>query len=267
MSLAMRMASASSRNAALRARDAGDAEALCGALGLDLVAHDADMLGLRADEGDVVMLQHLGEAGVLGEEAVAGMDGVRAGDLAGGDQRRDVEIAVAGGRRADADALVGEAHMHGVGVGGGMDRDGGDAEFLGGAQDAQGDLAPVGDEDLVEHRALLDHEQRLAVFDGRAVLDEDRRDGAGARRDDLVEGLHGLDEQNLVAGLNLGADLDEVLGLRRGLAVGGADHRRQHGARMGRAARPCRGRSSAAAGGGATTAAGAAGADNGTVRR
>ena len=31
-----------------------------------------------------------------------------------------------------------------------MDRDGGDAQFLGGAQDAQGDLAPVGDEDLIE---------------------------------------------------------------------------------------------------------------------
>ena len=42
--------------------------------------------------------------------------------------------------------------MHGVGVGGGMHGDGGDAELLGGAQDAQRDLAAVGDEDLVEHR-------------------------------------------------------------------------------------------------------------------
>ena len=40
-------------DAALRARHAGDAEALRGALRLDLVAHDADVLGLRADEGDV----------------------------------------------------------------------------------------------------------------------------------------------------------------------------------------------------------------------
>ena len=41
--------------------------------------------------------------------------------------------------------------MHGVGVGGGMDRDRGDAQFLAGAQDAQRDLAAVGDQDLVEH--------------------------------------------------------------------------------------------------------------------
>ena len=41
--------------------------------------------------------------------------------------------------------------MHGVGVGGGMHRDGGDAELLARAQDAQGDLAAIGYEDLVEH--------------------------------------------------------------------------------------------------------------------
>jgi hypothetical protein len=81
------------------------------------------------------------------------MDRIRPGDLAGGDQGRNVEIAVAGGRRTDADALVGEPHMHGIRVGGGMYRDGGDAELLRRAQDAQGDLAAIGNEDLIEHIA------------------------------------------------------------------------------------------------------------------
>ncbi|MCC2651944.1 MAG: hypothetical protein K0Q60_2107 [Microvirga sp.] len=99
------------------------------------------------------MLQHLRETGVLGQEAVAGMDGVGASDLAGCDERRDVEIAVAGGRRADADALVSKAHMHRVRIGGGMDRHSGDAELLRRAQDAQGDLASIGNEDLIEHIA------------------------------------------------------------------------------------------------------------------
>ena len=138
-------------DAALGARHAGDAEALCRALRLDLVAHGPDVLGLGADEGDVVRGQDLGKARVLGQEAVAGMDRVGAGDLAGRNQGRDVEIAVAGGRRPDAHALVGEPHMHGVGVGGRVDGDGRDAELLRGAQDAQRDLAPVRDEDLVEH--------------------------------------------------------------------------------------------------------------------
>src|SRR5687767_14207642 len=47
---------------------------------------------------------------------------------------------------------------------------------------------------------LLDHKQRFPVLLGGAVLDEDRRHGAGARGDDLVEALHGLDEQHLLAG-------------------------------------------------------------------
>ena len=80
------------------------------------------------------------------------MHRVGAGDLAGGEQRRNVEIAVLGGRRADAHALVGEPHMHGVGVGGRMHRDGRDAELLAGAQHAERDLAAIGDQDLVEHR-------------------------------------------------------------------------------------------------------------------
>ena len=42
--------------------------------------------------------------------------------------------------------------MHGVGVGGGMHRDGLDAHLLAGAVDAQRDLAAIGDEDFIEHR-------------------------------------------------------------------------------------------------------------------
>ena len=101
---------------------------------------------------DVVLFEDFGEARVLGKEAVARMHGVGAGDLAGGEQRRDVEIAVARGRRADADALVREPHMHGVGVGGRMHGHGRDAELLAGAQHAQRDLAAVGYEDFFEHR-------------------------------------------------------------------------------------------------------------------
>jgi hypothetical protein len=43
--------------------------------------------------------------------------------------------------------------MHRVGVGGGMHGNGGDAEFLARAQDAERDFAAIGYEDLVEHRS------------------------------------------------------------------------------------------------------------------
>jgi len=60
-------------DAAIRARHDRNAEALGGALGLDLVAHQADMLGPRADEVHAVLAQDLGEARILGQEAVARM--------------------------------------------------------------------------------------------------------------------------------------------------------------------------------------------------
>ena len=41
--------------------------------------------------------------------------------------------------------------MHGVGVGGGMHRDGRNAKFLARAQNAQCDFAAIGYQDLVEH--------------------------------------------------------------------------------------------------------------------
>ena len=47
--------------------------------------------------------------------------------------------------------FVGEPDMHGIGIGGRMHRDRADAHLAAGAQDAQRDLATVGDQDLVEH--------------------------------------------------------------------------------------------------------------------
>ena len=67
---------------------AGHAERLHRLLGGDLVAHQPDVLGGRADEGEAVVLDDLHEGRVLGEEAVARVDRLGAGDLAGGDDVR-----------------------------------------------------------------------------------------------------------------------------------------------------------------------------------
>ena len=109
------------------------------------------MLGPRPDEVHVVLAENFGKARILREKAVAGMHGVGAGDLAGGKQRRNIEVAVLGRRRPDADAFVGEPHMHGVFVRGRMHRDGGNAKLLAGAQHPQRDLSTIGDQDFVEH--------------------------------------------------------------------------------------------------------------------
>src|SRR5690606_8957461 len=77
--------------------------------------------------------------------------------------------------------------------------------------------------------ALFDDDQRLAVFDRLTVLEQDRSDGARARRGYLVHRLHGFDDEKGLALLDLLADLDEWLGARCRRSVGGADHGRSHG--------------------------------------
>ena len=185
---------------AIRAGHQGKAERLCGLLRLDLVAHEPHMLGARADEGDLMLFEDLGEAGVLCKEAVARMHCVGAGDLASRHDLRDVEVAVLRRRSADADAFIGKPHMHGVGVCGRVHRDRGDAELLASTFDAKRNLSPVGDQDLVEHSkkrsALLDDRERLGIFDGLAVVDEDGQHGAGIRGRDVVHGLHGFDDED-----------------------------------------------------------------------
>ena len=131
---------------AVGAGDQRQAQRARGPLGLDLVAHRADVLGLGADPGDVVRLDDLGELGVLAEEPVAGVDRIGVRDLGGRDDRRDVEVAFGRGRRADADRVIGQPHVHRVGIGGRVHRDRLDPHFVRGAVDAQRDLAAVGDQ-------------------------------------------------------------------------------------------------------------------------
>jgi len=95
---------------------------------------------------------HLRELGVLREEAVARVDGVGIGDLGGGEQGVAVEVAGAGRGRTDAHRFVRLLNVQGGGVRRRIDRHRGDPELTAGADQAKRDLAPVGDEDLLEHR-------------------------------------------------------------------------------------------------------------------
>src|SRR5690606_3133733 len=60
----------------------------------DLVAHQADGVGLRPDEHEAGLFDAFGEVRVLAEEAVAGVDGLRVGDFGRGDDRGHVEVAL-----------------------------------------------------------------------------------------------------------------------------------------------------------------------------
>ena len=106
---------------------------------------------VRADEPDVAALADVGEVGVLGQETVAGVDGIHVGDLGRADDPVNAQIALAGGRFADADGLVRQLHVHRVGVRLRIDRHRADVQFLAGADDADGNLAAIGDQNFLEH--------------------------------------------------------------------------------------------------------------------
>ena len=136
---------------AIGTRHQRQAERRSGALGLDLVAHLADMFGVGADPDDLVLFNDLGKARVFGKKAIARVDGIGLGDLGRRNDGGDVEIAVGRRWRPDADRFIGQPHVHRIGIGGGMDSDSADAHFAAGTMDTQRDFAAIGDEDLPEH--------------------------------------------------------------------------------------------------------------------
>ncbi|CAD5264747.1 conserved hypothetical protein [Bosea sp. EC-HK365B] len=129
-------------------RDLGGGRRL---LRFDLVAHRGDRAGIGADEDDAVVLQRLGEGLALGEEAVAGMNGLRARLLAGGDDLVDLEIGLGGWGGADMHGLIRHLDMQRITIGIGIDRHRLDAHPLCRLDDAAGDLATVRDQNLREH--------------------------------------------------------------------------------------------------------------------
>jgi hypothetical protein len=120
-----------------------------------LVAKPAHGLGLGADEGDTGVGAGVGEFGAFGQQAVAGVDRVGAGQPCNADNFLDRQIAfyrphVAGEMRPPPDlvAFIRLEAMQGVFVLFGPDRDRCQPQFVRGAKDADGDLGSIGDEDL-----------------------------------------------------------------------------------------------------------------------
>jgi hypothetical protein len=102
-----------------------------------------------------IVLDGPGKLCVLGQEAVARVDRVDASPFRGVEDQHDVEVGV--GRRVarEPDGGVGLAHVGEVGVGVGVDGHGLDAEPPAAAEDAAGDLGPVGHEESGDHGVYI----------------------------------------------------------------------------------------------------------------
>ena len=173
------------RGGAVGARDDRDTGVAHRGPGCDLVRHRRHHLGRRPDEDQVVVGAGLGERRVLGQEPVARMDRVAAGRDGGGDDRRDAQVALGRSGRADADRLVGEPDVQRVAVGGRVDGDRLHPELPQSADDADGDLPAVRDQDAPEHRVRSRPAGRrpapARTAAGRTRPDPRRRRGSAAR--------------------------------------------------------------------------------------
>ena len=104
----------------------------------------------------------VGKCGILGEEAEAWVDRLRARRERRLDHAIAAQVRVGGCGTADVDREVGHLHVLRMAVGIGEDGDRLDAHPTRGPSDADGDLAAVGDEDALEHIKMWHAKERSA---------------------------------------------------------------------------------------------------------
>ena len=131
---------------AVGARHGGNTGGLSDALGRDLVTHQADVLGRRANKADLFFFHHADKIRLFGQEAVARVNGIRLVRHGCGDDQLGAVVALGNIRRADAYCLIGELYWQGVLIAFGISKDGLDTQFLAGANDAKRNLTAVSNE-------------------------------------------------------------------------------------------------------------------------
>ena len=135
------------------ARHGGDTGRHRQLLGGDLVAHRLNRGGRRADEHHARRLKCCGEVHVFAKKSVTRMHRFGPGGLDRGHDLVYHDIGLRGGCRADMHGLVRHGNVQRVAVSVGIDRDGLDPHLSRCLDNAAGDLAAVGDQDLLEHRS------------------------------------------------------------------------------------------------------------------
>ena len=120
-------------------------------LRLNLVAHRLYGMGIGADEHNSIILQRLRKRRPLRQKAVTWMHGLRSCFAAGVDNLVHDKIGLRRFSRADMHSFIGHLDMKRVFVSIRIYRHGGDAHFARGLDDAAGNFAAVGDENLTEH--------------------------------------------------------------------------------------------------------------------
>ena len=128
-----------------------------------------------------------------------------------GDNGWNIQIALRRRCRSDADGFVGQLDVFCVAIHIGVHRHGAYAHLAASTLYPQGDFAAVGDQNFCEHGrlALLDDDQRLAVFNRLPVVDQKGLDHPILVRLDLVHQLHRFNDADHLSRFHGVTDLGE----------------------------------------------------------
>ena len=124
-------------------------------LGFDLIAHCGNRIYRRTDEFNAFLGQRLGKAGPFGQEAIARMNRLGPGLLAGVDDLFGDQIAFRRRRRPDMHCLIRHPHKWRARIGIGIDRHGGNPHPARSLDDPASDFAAIGDQDFLEHQVSV----------------------------------------------------------------------------------------------------------------
>ncbi len=116
-----------------------------------LVGHLVHRSRRRTDELDSHRCDCTGEVGILGEEPVTGMHRVGTAALDDIEHHIGVDVALRCRLSAEGVGLVGETHVERIPIQLGIHRHRGNTHLPGSTDDADGNFATVGDQDLLEH--------------------------------------------------------------------------------------------------------------------
>ena len=119
------------------------------------------------------------------------MDRVGAGDLRGGDDAGDPQVGQPAGGGADADVVVGEADVERLPVRLAVHRHRLDAQLAARPYHPEGDLAAIGDQDLLEHQGVRSSD---CATPGSPVISANFRSEAESTPDTRSANSFGLDE-------------------------------------------------------------------------
>ena len=137
---------------ALVARYARHTRGLHQALGAGLVTHGGDGLGRRTHEHQTCLTAGLCKGRVLGQKTITRVHRIGPGQPGGLQNGGYVQVRLRRQGLANTNRLVGLQHMSRMGVSRGIHRHRAVAQGAGAAHDAQGNLAPVGNQQGVKRR-------------------------------------------------------------------------------------------------------------------